>query len=115
MAVGAEKLPMTVSQYAVAAGVSKSTVARMIHAGCLVVNGKRPREIVEIVYPDSLTIESWVRELKAEAAALRPGTYGFGDGGALEALVGDRRVVIPAGSTIDALNGAKAEDRRLGQ
>lgn len=104
MTITAEQLPMKISQCARALGVSVSTMGRMIKTGCVRVNDGKPRKVVAVLFPGTLTAANWRRELAKHANALRPGTYGFTEDGRLDVLIGTEVVSIPRGDTVDAFN-----------
>lgn len=113
MTITAEQLPMKVSQCARALGVSVSTMGRMIKAGCVRVSNEKPRKVVEVLFPGTLTAANWRRELAKHTTSLRPGTYGFTEDGRLDVLIGTEVVSIPCGETVMAFHEAKARIEQL--
>lgn len=90
------ELPATVSQYAAAAEVSKTTVRRALEMGTLKADEKaKPTLIVEgdLVW----TIEQWKEKLRPAVSRIKPHMCGYDGAGNLQILRGTTVVTIPRG------------------
>lgn len=90
------ELPATVSQYAEAAQVSKTTVRRALEIGTLKADEKaKPTLIVEgdLVW----TIEQWKEKLRPAVSRIKPHMRGYDSAGNLQVLRGTTVVTIPRG------------------
>lgn len=90
------ELPATVSLYAEAAQVSKTTVRRALEIGTLKADEKaKPTLIIEgdLVW----TIEQWKEKLRPAVARIKPHMCGYDSAGNLQFLRGTTVVKIPRG------------------
>ena len=104
-----EQFPMTVEQYAKAAGVCEMRVYRMIKAGQLRTNAARPVMIQGLRKKGYVPRRIWRHRIEeaAERAGLKPHRYGFRPGGAFHVLVaGEAELVVKQGQTVGALEAA---------
>jgi len=88
--VAEDRLPMTVGEYADAAGVSKSCVRYRIRRGYLAVAGSRPQKITRQSLP--VTLDAWKSAVLSIKSPVPPHLVGFDEGGAFCVLVGSKVV-----------------------
>ncbi len=110
------ELPAKVSEYAMATGVSPSTVRRSIAAGALkaeppkVVDGKRVPTLVvggELAW----TVEQWQKKLEPSLAAIKPHLRGWDVDGNLHILIGTEEYTVKRGNCAANLAYAESEVR----